>query len=207
MPKTREFPATLEQPRHPARQHDHHRRRPTRPSICKTAGKFSTPTASAPTELGTVPGMDGVRPTGLSLPFDGQAVQGFSGIKTMADGTFWSLSDNGFGNKLNSVDAALMLHHLKFDWETARSSGSRRSSSPIPTRRCRSRSSSKAARPLPDRCRFRRRSRSSRSPTASGSARSSVRSSSRSTPPASSPTCCRHRRRRQAGASRPTIRP
>jgi hypothetical protein len=57
-----------------------------------------------------------VRPTGLSMPFDGQAVQGFSGIKLANDGTFWSLSDNGFGNKLNSVDAALMLHHLKIDW-------------------------------------------------------------------------------------------
>ena len=52
-----------------------------------------------------------MRPTGLSLPFDGQPMQGFSGIKTMADGTFWSMSDNGFGSKLNSSDSMLMLHH------------------------------------------------------------------------------------------------
>jgi hypothetical protein len=58
-----------------------------------------------------------VRPTGLSLPFDGQPLQGFSGIKAMEDGSFWSLSDNGFGSKINSTDAMLMLHHLTFDWD------------------------------------------------------------------------------------------
>ena len=63
---------------------------------------------------------DGVRLTGLSLPFDGQPMQGFSGIKAMEDGTFWSLSDNGFGNKLNSTDAMLMLHHVKMDWDAGK---------------------------------------------------------------------------------------
>ncbi|HET7714862.1 MAG TPA: esterase-like activity of phytase family protein [Bauldia sp.] len=87
------------------------------PSSLATAGKYTTPDRHRADILGSVPGMDGVRPTGLSVPFDGQAVQGFSGIKLAEDGTFWSLSDNGFGNKLNSVDAALMLHHLKIDWE------------------------------------------------------------------------------------------
>ncbi len=38
----------------------------------------------------------------------------------MEDGTFWSLSDNGFGNKLNSTDAMLMLHHLRIDWEAGK---------------------------------------------------------------------------------------
>jgi hypothetical protein len=80
------------------------------------AAKYTTSDRRRADELGSVPGKDGVRPTGLSMPFDGQAVQGFSGIKNMGDGTFWSLSDNGFGSKSNSVDAALMLHHLKFDW-------------------------------------------------------------------------------------------
>jgi hypothetical protein len=81
------------------------------------AAKYTTPDRHRADQLGTVPGKDGVRLTGLSMPFDGQAVQGFSGIKNMGDGTFWSLSDNGFGSKSNSVDAALMLHHLKFDWD------------------------------------------------------------------------------------------
>ncbi|OQP85734.1 glycerophosphodiester phosphodiesterase [Rhizobium rhizosphaerae] len=86
------------------------------PEALKTAGKFTTSDRKRAQGIGTVPGMDGVHPTGLSLPFDGQAVQGLSGIKTMADGTFWTLTDNGFGTKLNSVDAMLMLHHVKLDW-------------------------------------------------------------------------------------------
>ena len=88
------------------------------PEFLKQAGKFSTPDRKRATALGSVPGLDGVRKTGLGLPFDGQAVQGFSGIKTMADGTFWTLNDNGFGSKSNSSDAMLMLHHIKFDWQT-----------------------------------------------------------------------------------------
>lgn len=87
------------------------------PEHLQVSGKFTTPDRLRAEGLGTVPGKDGVRPTGLSLPFDGQSVQGFSGIKSNGDGTFWSLSDNGFGSKLNSSDAALMLHLLKFDWD------------------------------------------------------------------------------------------
>ena len=87
------------------------------PEYLQTSGKFTTPDRKRATALGSVPGKDGVRLTGLSLPFDGQPVQGFSGIKNAGDGTFWTLSDNGFGNKLNSTDAALMIHHVKFDWD------------------------------------------------------------------------------------------
>jgi hypothetical protein len=87
------------------------------PAYLQTSGKFTTADRKRATELGSVPGKDGVRPTGLSLPFDGQPVQGFSGIKAIGDGTFWSLSDNGFGSKLNSSDAALMIHHIGFDWD------------------------------------------------------------------------------------------
>ena len=90
------------------------------PDYLKTAGKFTTADRKRATTLGSVPGMDGLVKTDLSLPFDGQAVQGFSGIKTMPDGTFWSLSDNGFGTKANSTDAALMYHHLKFNWDSGK---------------------------------------------------------------------------------------
>ncbi|ATU92444.1 esterase-like activity of phytase family protein [Phyllobacterium zundukense] len=87
------------------------------PEHLKTSGKFTTADRKRADGLGTVPGKDGARLTNLSVPFDGQPVQGFSGIKAAGDGTYWSLSDNGFGSKLNSPDAMLMLHHLAFDWE------------------------------------------------------------------------------------------
>ncbi len=38
----------------------------------------------------------------------------------MQDGTFWTLSDNGFGSKANSSDAMLFLHQVKFDWNTGK---------------------------------------------------------------------------------------
>src|SRR5262245_40155899 len=85
------------------------------PDFLKTSGKFTTPDRLRTEALGTVPGKDGARVTDLKLPFDGQPVQGFSGIKAMPDGTFWTLSDNGFGSKLNSSDSMLFLHQLKFD--------------------------------------------------------------------------------------------
>ena len=58
------------------------------------------------------------RPTGISLPFKGQPVQGLSGIKTLKDGTYLTLTDNGFGSKANSPDAMLMFHTIKPDWKT-----------------------------------------------------------------------------------------
>lgn len=90
------------------------------PDFLKTSGKFTTPDRRRTEALGTVPGKDGARVTDLKLPLDGQPIQGFSGIKTMPDGTFWTLSDNGFGSKLNSSDAMLFLHQLKFDWDNGK---------------------------------------------------------------------------------------
>ena len=87
------------------------------PASLRVSGKYTTADRHRVDAIGTVPGMDGIRPTGLSLPFNGQPVQGLSGIKKMADGSFWTLTDNGFGSKLNSVDAALMIHHIKVDFD------------------------------------------------------------------------------------------
>ncbi len=58
------------------------------------------------------------RSTGMSAPFQGQPVQGFSGIKWRKDGTAWIPSDNGFGSKANSPDAMLMFHHVRPDWKS-----------------------------------------------------------------------------------------
>ncbi|MGN7291633.1 esterase-like activity of phytase family protein [Rhizobium sp. SAFR-030] len=90
------------------------------PEFLKTSGKFTTADRKRTEALDTVPGKDGARLTGLSLPFKGQPLQGFSGIKAMSDGTFWTLSDNGFGSKATSSDAMLMLHHVRFDWQAGK---------------------------------------------------------------------------------------
>jgi hypothetical protein len=86
------------------------------PAFLKTSGKFTTADRKRTDALGTLPGKDGARITDVKLPLDGQPIQGFSGIKTMADGTFWTLSDNGFGSKFTSSDSMLFLHQMKFDW-------------------------------------------------------------------------------------------
>ncbi len=86
------------------------------PASLQVSGKYTNADRHRVDAIGSVMGMDGRRATGIAVPFNGQAVQGLSGIKTQSDGTFWTLSDNGFGSKLNSVDSALMLHHIKIDW-------------------------------------------------------------------------------------------
>ncbi len=89
------------------------------PDDLKVSGKFTT--GKRVDALGSVEGRSRGRPTGVKLPFDGQPVQGSSGIKRMPDGSFWVLTDNGFGNKANSPDAMLFLnqYRLNFDKGTA----------------------------------------------------------------------------------------
>ncbi|MBB5137093.1 hypothetical protein HNP84_006845 [Thermocatellispora tengchongensis] len=62
--------------------------------------------------IGTAP-INGVTP-----PFTGQPVQGFSGIVRRHDGTFDVLSDNGYGGKANSADFLLRVHRIKPDFRT-----------------------------------------------------------------------------------------
>ncbi|UZF91381.1 esterase-like activity of phytase family protein [Bosea sp. NBC_00550] len=85
------------------------------PADLKVSGKFVTP-GKRVEALGTVVGTSGGRPTGLSTPFAGQPVQGFSGIRSLGNGEFLVLTDNGFGTKANSPDAALFFHRLKADF-------------------------------------------------------------------------------------------
>jgi hypothetical protein len=58
--------------------------------------------------------------TGLARPFPGQPLQGFSGIKTLGDGRYLLLTDNGFGSRANSADAVLMFHIAVPDWASGR---------------------------------------------------------------------------------------
>ena len=37
----------------------------------------------------------------------------------MKDGTFWVLTDNGFGVRATRRDAMLMFHHVRVDWQRA----------------------------------------------------------------------------------------
>ncbi len=85
------------------------------PDDLKISGKFTT--GKRIDAAGTVEGRSRGRPTGVKLPFNGQPVQGSSGIKRMPDGTFWVLTDNGFGSKANSPDAMLFLNQYRFDWD------------------------------------------------------------------------------------------
>ncbi|CAO3426447.1 esterase-like activity of phytase family protein [Azospirillum doebereinerae] len=84
------------------------------PADLKVSGKFTT--GRRVDALGSVEGKSADRPTGVSLPFAGQPLQGHSGIKRMADGSFWILTDNGFGAKANSPDSMLYLNHYKVDF-------------------------------------------------------------------------------------------
>jgi hypothetical protein len=85
------------------------------PADLRVSGKFTTP-GKRVEAVGTVPGLSGGRPTGLSTPFQGQPVQGFSGIRSLGNGEFLTLTDNGFGSKANSPDAMLFFHRIKADF-------------------------------------------------------------------------------------------
>ncbi len=86
------------------------------------SGRFAGPGNQRVDQPESVPGTTGPapngRPTGLSFPFRGQPLQGFSGIKPVAGepGAFWVLTDNGFGNRRNSADALLVLHKVRPDF-------------------------------------------------------------------------------------------
>lgn len=88
------------------------------------SGRYAGPPGQRVDTPESIPGISALsdkgapRPTGISLPFKGQPVQGFSGIRSLKDGTFLTLSDNGFGSKANSPDAMLMFHVVRPDWKS-----------------------------------------------------------------------------------------
>lgn len=86
------------------------------PANLHTSGKFTT--GKRVEKIGSVEGKSSDRPTGIGLPFKGQPIQGHSGIKRMADGTFWILTDNGAGSKANSPDFMLYLNHYTVDFKS-----------------------------------------------------------------------------------------
>lgn len=91
-----------------------------------TSGKFTAASRLRTDALGSVAGVTFVgdpkypRNSGGSLPMHGQSVQGFSGIVSLGKDQFLTLTDNGFGSKINSQDALLMVHHVKADWASGK---------------------------------------------------------------------------------------
>lgn len=85
------------------------------------SGRFTGPGNLRNDQVGSVPSVSlpgyGARATGLALPFQGQPLQGFSGIKPAGDGSYWVTGDNGFGNRRNSPDALLMFHRVRPNWQ------------------------------------------------------------------------------------------
>jgi hypothetical protein len=94
------------------------------PALFEVSGRFTGPQNRRIDALGSVPAGSFIssgatrRLTGLATPVKGQPVQGFSGIKSMGDGTYWATTDNGYGNRRNSPDALLMFHRIRPDWKT-----------------------------------------------------------------------------------------
>jgi hypothetical protein len=106
------------------------------PDDLKTAGKYTT--GKRVDNVGGVMGKSYERPTGVSLPFKGQPLQGHSGIKVMPDGSFWVLTDNGMGSRYNSADSMLYLNRHKIDWASGKIDRQETIFLHDPTRKCRS---------------------------------------------------------------------
>ena len=93
------------------------------PQELQISGRYATPSpmrVDAPESamgISALSDKNAPRPTGIKLPLKGQPVQGLSGIRNLKDGTFLTLTDNGFGSKANSPDAMLMFHIIKPDWK------------------------------------------------------------------------------------------
>ncbi|MEY0231573.1 esterase-like activity of phytase family protein [Providencia manganoxydans] len=88
------------------------------PKDLQVSGKYTT--GNRIDQLGKVEGKSADRPTGMHVPITGQPLQGHSGIKRMADGTYWVLTDNGYGNKVNSPDSMLYLTQYDIDFKTGK---------------------------------------------------------------------------------------
>jgi hypothetical protein len=96
------------------------------PAELQISGRFATPSPKRVDEPESVTGISALsdkaapRTTGIKYPFKGQPIQGLSGIKNLQDGTFLTLTDNGFGSKANSPDAMLMFHVIRPDWKSGK---------------------------------------------------------------------------------------
>lgn len=56
---------------------------------------------------------------GVTVPFPGQPIPGFSAVLEGPNGTFYAMPDNGYGAQTNSSDFLLRLYHVHPDFKTA----------------------------------------------------------------------------------------
>jgi hypothetical protein len=68
-----------------------------------------------PTSGNFITGDNGVTP-----PFPGQPIPGFSAVLDADRGEFWGMPDNGYGAKTNSGDFLLRVYRIRPDFETAK---------------------------------------------------------------------------------------
>jgi len=57
---------------------------------------------------------------GVTPPFSGQPIPGFSAVLDAGRGEFWAMPDNGYGAKGNSADFLLRIYRVRPDFETVR---------------------------------------------------------------------------------------
>jgi hypothetical protein len=57
---------------------------------------------------------------GVTPPFPGQPIPGFSAVLDAGHGELWGMPDNGYGAKTNSGDFLLRVYRIRPDYETAK---------------------------------------------------------------------------------------
>ena len=77
------------------------------PAALQVSGKYTK-----------IPRLTDAPTDGSALPFNGQPIQGFSGISQIEPGRYYVLTDNGFGSKKNSPDAMLFFHVIAPNFDT-----------------------------------------------------------------------------------------
>lgn len=95
------------------------------PADAWVSGKFTVGATRVDQPMsveGDTGGLHGRRGTGIFRPFIGQPMQGFSGfaMNRAADGSIYSITDNGFGSKANSPDTLLFFHRVMPNFEDGR---------------------------------------------------------------------------------------
>jgi hypothetical protein len=92
------------------------------PDLFRLSGRFTASDRRRVETPGAIPTVtftadkSAPRSSNVGLPLAGQPAQGMSAIVPTGPGTFLLLGDNGYGRKLNSPDALLMVHRATADW-------------------------------------------------------------------------------------------